>query len=100
MVLLLIWLIYSTKKNSRVFDDRISFNKRDKIPYGLYVAYNSLSHIFPEASVSVNRKEPAQWDSLSSFSDKQALIIITPAFRADEFEMKRIKIGRASCRER
>ena len=90
IVLLLIWLIYSTKKNSRVFDDRISFNKRDKIPYGMYVAYNSLSHIFPEASVSVNRKEPAQWDSLSSFSDKQVLIIITPAFRADEFEMKRI----------
>jgi hypothetical protein len=90
IVFLFVWLVYSTKKNSRVFDDRISFNKRDKIPYGMYVAYNSLPHIFPEASVSVNRKEPAQWDSLNSFSDKQTLIIIAPVFRADEFEMKRI----------
>ena len=90
IVLLIAWLVYSTQKNNRVFDERVSFNKRDKIPYGMYVAYNNLSHIFPEASVSVNRKDPSQWDSLNSFSDKQMLIIIVPSFRADEFEMRRL----------
>ena len=90
VVLLLLLLVYSTQKNNRVFDERISFNKRDKIPYGMYVAYNNLSHIFPGATIIVNKKEPARWDSISRFSDKQALIIIAPSFRADEFEMEKL----------
>ena len=56
----------------------------------MYVAYHNLSHIFPEASIIVNRKEPARWDSLSSLSDKQALIIIVPRFIPDEFELNRL----------
>ncbi len=90
VVLLLLLLVFSTRKNKRVFDERISFNKRDKIPYGMYVAYNNLSHIFPGASIIVNKKEPARWDSLSNFSDNQALIIITPRFMPDEFELNRL----------
>jgi hypothetical protein len=90
VVILLLLLVFSGKKNTRTLDERISFNKRDKIPYGMYVAYHNLSHIFPEASVIVNRKEPARWDSLSSLSDKQALIIIAPRFVPDEFELNRL----------
>ena len=90
VVLLLFWLIFSTQKNNHVFDERISFNRRDKIPYGLFVAYKNLSHIFPRASIIVNRKGPAYWDSLNSYSDKQAFISIVPSFRADEFEIKRL----------
>jgi hypothetical protein len=90
VVLLLFWLVFSTQKNNHVFDERISFNRRDKIPYGLFVAYKNLSHIFPRASIIVNRKGPAYWDSLNSYSDKQAFISIVPSFRADEFEIKRL----------
>lgn len=90
VILLVVWLTFSTQKNNHVFDERISFNRRDKVPYGLYLAYNNLSQIFPRASIIVNRKQPAYWDSLNSFSDRQALIIIVPSFRADEFEMKRL----------
>jgi uncharacterized protein DUF4350 len=88
--LLLLWLVLSTRQNKHVLDERISFNKRDKIPYGMYVAYHSLSHIFPGASVIVNKKKPALWDSLSVFTDKQALIIISPRFMPDETELHRL----------
>jgi len=91
VVLLLLLLIFQARQyNHRTLDERISFNKRDKIPYGTYVAYHNLFHIFPEASIIVNKKEPAFWDSLNSFSDKQALIIIAPRFMADEYELNRL----------
>jgi hypothetical protein len=87
VLLLTFWLVFSTQRDKHVFDERISFNKRDKIPYGLYVAYHSLSHIFPDASVIVNKKKPALWDSLSPLTNKQALIIISPRFLPDEPEL-------------
>ncbi len=90
VVLLVVWVAFSTKKNNHVFDQRISFNRRDKIPYGMYVAYKSLPHVFPNASIAVNRKEPEYWDSLNTYSDKQALLIVVPSFRANEFEMRRL----------
>jgi len=88
--LLLSWLVFSTKQKRHVLDKRISFNKRDKIPYGMYVAYHSLSHIFPGASVIVNKKKPTLWDSLSILTDRQALIIISPRFMPDETELHRL----------
>ena len=88
--LLLLWLVLSTRQNKHVLDERISFNKRDKIPYGMYVAYHSLSHIFPGASVIVNKRKPSLWDSLSILTDKQALIIISPRFMPDEAELHRL----------
>lgn len=88
--LLLFWLIFSTRQNKHVLDERLSFNKRDKIPYGMYVAYHNLSHIFPQASVVVNKQKPGLWDSLSVLNDKQALIVISPRFMPDEAELHRL----------
>lgn len=90
VVLLIAWVALSTEKNRHVFDERISFNRRDKIPYGLYIAYNNLPHVFPNASITINRKQPEYWDSVNTYSDKQALLIIVPSFRANEFEMRRL----------
>jgi len=87
VLLLLLGLAFSTQRNRYVFDERISFNKRDKIPYGMYVAYHSLAHIFPNASVIVNKKKPMPWDSVSMLTGKQALIIISPRFMPDETEL-------------
>ena len=90
VLLLLLWLVFSTQQTRHVLDERISFNKRDKIPYGMYVAYHSLFHIFPNASVIVNKKKPTLWDSLNISTDKQALIIISPRFMPDETELHRL----------
>lgn len=68
----------------------MSFRKRDKIPYGTFVAYESLPLLFPGATVVTEKNEPGGWDSLSDFGDHQALLIIAPSFNADEFEMKKL----------
>jgi Domain of unknown function (DUF4350) len=84
-------LVFTDKhERRRVLDERISFRKADKIPYGTYVAYQALKHLFPGVNVSTNRNSPGNWDSLSNYDDKQALLVISPAFYADEFEMKKI----------
>ena len=71
-------------------DERLSFRKKDKIPYGTFVAYENLKHLFPHARISASMKEPGFWDSLSLYDPDQALIIISPAFYADDFEMKKL----------
>ncbi|HET9826594.1 MAG TPA: DUF4350 domain-containing protein [Chitinophagaceae bacterium] len=79
-----------SRKNAHVFDDHVTFNKADKIPYGTYIAYNNLQHLFPHATILVNTRQPGSWVSLNNDADHQALVIIAPSFRADEFEMKKL----------
>jgi hypothetical protein len=79
-----------SRYRERTLDERMSFSKKDKIPYGAYVAYEGLKYLFLGASVSVNTQEPGYWDSLSNYDAGQALIIVSPVFYADEFEMKKM----------
>ncbi|MET0637543.1 MAG: DUF4350 domain-containing protein [Chitinophagaceae bacterium] len=77
-------------RGDRKLEERLTLHRRDKIPYGLNVAYSNLQSIFPDAEVVVNKKEPGSWDRISSSTDHQALIIITPDFNADDYEMKEL----------
>jgi hypothetical protein len=81
-------LFTGDRSKKKKLDDRVTLRKEDKIPYGTFVAYENLKHIFPAASVSSNKKSPGAWDSLSNYFSNQALIIISPNFYADEYEMK------------
>jgi hypothetical protein len=93
LALALILLIITgnrNKGNQRQFDERITLRRQDKIPYGTWVAYQNLKGLFPQASISINRREPGYWDSLSNFEDKQTLLIITRVFQATEYDMARI----------
>ncbi|TXJ29388.1 MAG: DUF4350 domain-containing protein [Chitinophagaceae bacterium] len=72
----------------RVLDERLTFRKRDKIPYGTFVAYENLKEIFPKAAVSSDRRMPGDWDSLSLYGKRQALLIVSPFFNAEDEEMK------------
>lgn len=87
-VIILVLTDHSEEK--RTLDKRLSFRKTDKIPYGTYVAYENLKYLFPNASISVNDKAPEYWDSLSSYETRQALIIVSPTFYADDYEMKKL----------
>lgn len=78
------------KRNKKVFDQRITLNKKDKIPYGTYVAFNSLKELFPEARIIASRDEPGYWDSVSTYSAGQAYVFIGDKFSADEYEMKKL----------
>lgn len=80
----------NNNRNHKTFDHRETLRKRDKIPYGTYVAHSQLPKIFPLAQISVNKEEPGYWESLDISGSKQAVIIISPYFMADEFEVKEI----------
>ncbi len=84
-------ILASGIKRERALDERITFNKNDKIPYGTYVAYHELKFLFPKAVVTSSRTGPAYWDS--TYYEKKArkaLIIITPQFIANETEMNNL----------
>ena len=77
-------------KKNRVLDERLTLRKQDKIPYGTYVAFKNLKHIFPAASIYTNKYEPGYWDSLSIYDSKQAFISVCYQFSPDDEEMKRL----------
>ena len=91
LALAIIFLIVTgNNKTNRRFDNRVTLRKSDKIPYGMFVAYHNLKYLFPYASVSANRYEPGYWDSLSNYSQDQALIIMADHFNADDFELQKL----------
>ena len=71
-------------------NEKITFRRQDKIPYGTYVAYRNLGQVFPDATIVINKDEPGYWDSLSNYDANQALIIVTGRFNADEDELKKL----------
>ena len=80
--------ITGNRQDRRKLDGRITLQKKDKIPYGTYVAYNNLKNIFPAASIYTNRHEPGYWDSLSKYETDQVYIVITDNFSADKDELE------------
>lgn len=87
-ILLSVAIFVSCKKPAKYFDERISFRKTDKVPYGDYVAYNHLQYLFPSATITTNNKAPDIWRDTMINNNNQALLIITPLLFADEYEMK------------
>lgn len=83
-------IVTGNNKKNRKLDSKVTFRKNDKRPYGMYVAYESIVHLFPHASKSVNSYEPGYWDSLSSYDENQALIIIADRLAADESELEKL----------
>jgi len=77
---------------SKEIDNRITLWRDDKIPYGTYVAYQNLSHIFPDANIHINKTSPAmtgaglQTDPVEG-SGKKAYIIIASRVNPDAQEM-------------
>ena len=87
----MIVLFFTTENNHvRRFDGRITFRKKDKIPYGTFVAYEGLKELFPKAAIMASKQEPGYWDSLSNYDAGQALIIVCPYFNASKYEMQKL----------
>lgn len=89
LVLLLILVIKGENGEAgKTFDSRLSLRKRDKIPYGAYIAWQSLPGIFPGTRIATESASPQYWSNLSAYDKNQALLIITPQFFPDESELK------------
>lgn len=74
-------------KSPHKFNDTITLNRNDKIPYGTYAAYKLLQKEFPHARIETNRNAPPQWKNLTSDSTKQVLIIVTKTFDPSEEDL-------------
>ena len=74
-------------KKHHSFNDTITLDKNDKIPYGTYAAYKLMQKEFPHAIVTTNKYPPGNWKMLSSDSDKQVLFIVTKTFDPSEDEL-------------
>jgi hypothetical protein len=66
---------------------RVTLWRKDKIPYGTFVAYEGLSHLFPGAAISVNKDAPS---GLRTREGKTAYIVIVPRMDPDAAELNAI----------
>ena len=80
-------LIMNAKNKPKKFDERITLRKTDKIPYGSFLAYENLQWIFPKTDILLNRSYFSESGWFWNEKNRQALIIISPQFLADEDEM-------------
>lgn len=91
LVLSLILMMTTGSSAIKDFDARLSLRKRDKIPYGGYVAYENLAYKFPEARITSENSAPGYWTNLSEYQKDQVLIVVSPNFKPNESEWKSIK---------
>ncbi len=75
-VLLLLSLASCQLNRTKRIDRRITLKRRDKLPYGTKVAYDGLSYLFPNSTISTNNKPLS---ALSSGDGKKAYLIIVGA---------------------
>lgn len=66
---------------------RVTLWRKDKIPYGTYIAYENLKYIFPNAKITVHAGPPS---TLSQGEGKKAYIIVASRMLPDESEMNAI----------
>lgn len=78
-----------TRDGKKPVSNRITLKSTDKIPYGTFVAQESLSYMFPEAIIDVNELSPASYRSFlsgyNSYSEDSnprpfLYVIISPYF--------------------
>lgn len=86
----LIGMFLTGSGKEKKLDERLSLRRKDKIPYGTWVAFQGLPSLFPRAAVYTTRSEPGDWDSVSVYDPRQAFISITPYFMPDEYEMNKL----------
>jgi hypothetical protein len=72
---------------SKTLNRRVTLWRKDKIPYGDYVAFESLKSAFPNSEITINRDPPS---GFSEGEGKKAYIIIVPNMQPDVQELNAI----------
>jgi hypothetical protein len=82
--LLLLVLFTSCNDGTPKLNRRVTLWRKDKIPYGTFLAYESLPQLFPGAAISVNKNSPS---ALHGREGKTAYIIIVTRMDPDAAEL-------------
>jgi hypothetical protein len=86
----LIVFIYNRRDKQHHFDNTVTLAYYDKRPYGAYVAYEELSHVFPGASVTRGRRTRSFTQDLNDSDRHQVMFILSPRFYANALEWARL----------
>jgi hypothetical protein len=90
-ILILIGLVIASgKKGRRSFDERVSLRQKDKIPYGTAVTKELLPYLFPNAVYLSENTPPGSWNDLNQYGQRQAIILMSKNFYADEYELAQL----------
>lgn len=60
-ILVLMPVFFSCRDNTKRLNRRITLWRKDKIPYGTYYTFENLHHVFPKATININKKSPAEF---------------------------------------
>jgi uncharacterized protein DUF4350 len=90
---------FSSCRKGKHLNEKLTFWKNDKIPYGTYYAYENLQQMFPGAAITINKTSPDKYKiaGLEGLADiendtvakgKSAYIIISPVVAPDRRELQ------------
>lgn len=80
--------------DEKTVSKRVTLWRKDKIPYGTWVAYENMKYVFPQAAININKNSPdfskgpfitSTVDSASN-SGRTAYIVISPVVMPDANE--------------
>lgn len=86
LIVMVLGYTYYEANRTRPVDWTESFSREDKIPYGTYIAYRSLPHLFPGASVTTVRKPLFEQLQECEKGDLIAYVCIASDFMPDNIE--------------
>ena len=55
LLILIVAYVYAVYKKPVAINWERTLSNKDKIPYGTFVAYESLQYLFPNAEISINK---------------------------------------------
>lgn len=90
VVVLLLSLVLNRGGKQARLDQRMTLRYNDQAPYGTYAARQLLPGLFPNTSISFDRKKPGHWDSVAQTSYNQAAILVCTEFYPDPEEIFRL----------
>jgi len=90
LALLAALIYFGRRSKPHVFDERVTLRPDDKIPYGLSATKALLPVFFNNSSFFEDVKPPGYWDHISFSESNQALLMISPQFYADSYELNEL----------
>src|SRR5882762_7485728 len=96
VLLFLLPLVSCNPGGAKKLNRRVTLWRKDKIPYGTYIAYENLPYLFPNAEITINQNSPTDlkspahgngYSGLNKGEAKKAYIIIVPRMMPDASEI-------------
>lgn len=87
ILLVLGLLVFILMPRQKSFNEKITLHRKDKIPYGGWVAHELLPKVFPHAQVKDNREPVLKSKNFDSTGNKQLLIVLGFRFNPNDSEI-------------